>query len=197
MNLTTITQELFHNPQKKLAVLFFLAIFLFVIVHTFGFMTKLTPIIGIIIGIILLIFAGYFFVLIFRIIFELTIKKPIDKMLNATNIASLILSYAAVVFGILLLSSIGFMEIANLDLGYITYGQCSDTFDKTAITTDSVASMDYFYFSAVTFFTVGYGDICPMGASKLMSLVVAFVGNVFSVIIMAVVISSYVGRRQK
>jgi voltage-gated potassium channel Kch len=51
--------------------------------------------------------------------------------------------------------------------------------------------INYPYFSAITFFTVGFGDICPMGVSKLVSVLNALIGNLFTVLILAIAITNY------
>jgi len=65
------------------------------------------------------------------------------------------------------------------------------------IANDPNISHDYFYFSAITFFSVGYGDVCPMGLCKIMAVVTAFAGNIVTVVLMAIVVSLYLNRRTK
>lgn len=85
----------------------------------------------------------------------------------------------------------------NLGKGYLTYGTCSDTFIPESAVNASQISHEYFYFSAVTFFTVGYGDICPMGWNKGLALFNAFIGHFISVVVMVIVISYYLKRRNE
>ena len=48
---------------------------------------------------------------------------------------------------------------------------------------------DVFYFSGVTYFTIGYGDITPMGANAQMaSITEAFVGGIINLIVLATAI---------
>jgi hypothetical protein len=89
------------------------------------------------------------------------------------------------------------MEIQHLNLGYITYGKCGDKFSSDMIDTDPLISHDYMYFSSVTFFTIGYGDICPMGAAKLVSVIAAFIGNAVTIVLMGIVITLYMKRRER
>jgi hypothetical protein len=133
--------------------------------------------------------------LVVRALVEHLIQRPLDRLFRADNIASIIGSYALFIFGILLLVSLSFMAIRYLGWGYITYGQCSDSFSRDMIKSDPKASGDYFYFAAVTFFTIGYGDICPMGASKLLAIVTAFIGNAITVVLMGIVLALYLNRR--
>ncbi|MFY0646602.1 MAG: two pore domain potassium channel family protein [Sulfitobacter geojensis] len=48
---------------------------------------------------------------------------------------------------------------------------------------DAVDRFDYVYFSAVTFTTLGYGDITPSGASRIVALVEALLGYLVTPII--------------
>ncbi|MFH1750199.1 MAG: ion channel [Candidatus Micrarchaeota archaeon] len=141
--------------------------------------------------------AALFGIIVVRIIIDYLIRKPIDKLLTAENLGSLLLSYALFVFGILLLISFSYLELNRFGLGYLTYGKCTDTFSPALMESDSNISHDYFYFSAVTFFTIGYGDICPMGLSKYLSIVTVFMGNIVTVILMAIVITLYLRRKHE
>ncbi len=137
------------------------------------------------------------FVYIILLIIKL-VKNSFHKLLNARTIWSLAYSYILFVIGVLLLLSFGFSIIEHqLEMGYLKYGQCQDTFDKTLIKTDPARSDSYLYFSAVTYFTVGYGDICPMGLDKQMALFTMFIGNMVNVIVMVIVINNYINRKQR
>ena len=59
---------------------------------------------------------------------------------------------------------------------------------------DPNLSHDYLYFSTITFFAVGYGDVCPMGLCKTLAMVTAFAGNLINVVLMAIVVTLYVNR---
>ena len=59
---------------------------------------------------------------------------------------------------------------------------------------DAMRSRDHFYFAGITFYTVGCGDICPMGLSRKLALLNAFSGNFFSVVKMAMVIYLWIER---
>jgi hypothetical protein len=84
-----------------------------------------------------------------------------------------------------------------MNKGYLTYGTCSDEFNPEMINIDQNKSSDYFYFSSITLFTVGYGDICPVGWSKILSIINSFAGNFISVILMVIVISAYLNRNHE
>ncbi len=83
------------------------------------------------------------------------------------------------------------------EMGYIKYGTCSDNFSRSMLETDPTISRDFFYFSAMTFFGVGYGDICPMGFAKIISIITSLIGHVISVILVALIINNYVMRSKK
>jgi voltage-gated potassium channel Kch len=88
-------------------------------------------------------------------------------------------------------------SIAHLLMGwgYLTYNSCSENFDlKNSLSTDNSLTYSYntIYFSSITFFTVGYGDICPMGLSKLISIFNALIGAVFNVIVIGISIAKYI-----
>jgi potassium channel LctB len=191
-----IWKILFERPILKLVILFFIIGVLFNLIKTFSDALEIKPILNILLFILIIATSVYSGILIVRIILVYLIRRPLKQLFSAQNILSLLFSYAIFVFGILILISVSFMEIQHLDLGYITYGNCGDKFDKNMIDTDPKISHDYLYFSAVTFFTIGYGDICPMGAAKVLSIVTAFIGNIVTVVIMAIVITTYLKRRE-
>jgi len=118
-------------------------------------------------------------------------------LFKAQNLWRLLVSYVLFIIAVLLLFSLGYLSIERMHKGYLTYGQCSDHFDVIKIEMDSYKATDYFYFSTITLFTVGYGDICPMGWSKFLSMFNAFVGNFIAVILMVLVITAYVNRNKR
>jgi len=141
--------------------------------------------------------AVYSAVLIIRIIMDYMIRKPLNQLLMAQNITSLLVSYAVFIMSIIVILSLLNFQLKNLGLGYITYGQCGDSFSPGMIASDPYISNDYFYFTAVTFFTIGYGDICPMGLTKMLSVATGLIGNFVSVVLMAIVITLYLDRRAR
>ena len=80
--------------------------------------------------------------------------------------------------------------------GYLRYGGC---IDNTSMTRESILNdpyaikniLHYPYFSSITLFTVGYGDICPMGWAKTIAVLNAFIGSAFNVLILAIAITNY------
>jgi potassium channel LctB len=140
--------------------------------------------------------AAYAIVLIGHIVSLYLIRKPFGRLLSARDIVSLLLSYVMFIVGILLVISVLFMVVEELHLGYLTHGPTTDEFNSDVLDSeDPNISHDYLYFSAVTFFSVGYGDICPVGLCKILAIVTAFAGNIVNVVLMAIVVSLYVNRR--
>ena len=138
---------------------------------------------------------AYSVALIVRVLIVHLIRRPLDRLLNSDNIVTLVASYALFIFGIILLSSLAFMAVRYLGLGYLTYGQCGDAFNRSMIASDHLASNDYFYFAASTFFTIG-SSVCPMGASKIVSILTAFIGNAVTVVLMGIVLALYLNRKR-
>src|SRR4030042_4894002 len=191
-----IKNMVFSRPILKLVVLLLISWVIFRLDQTFTAVLESSRIVSFIFFVLNIAIFAYSIVLIIRIILEHLVRRQLKQLFNAQNLASLLLSYAIFIFGIIFFVSISFMEIQHLDFGYITYGKCSDNFNKSMIDTDPNISHDYMYFSSVTFFTIGYGDICPMGAAKLLSIITAFIGNVITVFLMGIVITLYLKRRE-
>jgi|GEM_PF-1411732 len=145
-------------------------------------------------------FAKFFislFVMIYLLFFVIQlIGKSLKSLITANNIIVLLLSYALFMFGMILFFATTYDTATNINKGYLTYGTCSDEFDKSMIYTDRQKSDDHFYFSAITIFTVGYGDICPMGWDKTIAIINAFIGVGINAILMVLVISNYIDRKK-
>jgi potassium channel LctB len=124
------------------------------------------------------------------------IRKWFQKLLSAENIFILIASYILLILGILLFLSTLFDFAEILGFGYLKYGVCSDNFNGSMIKTDIQASKSFFYFTAITFFSVGYGDICPMGIDKTLAVLTAFIGHLISVIIVVLIINNYIRKKE-
>jgi hypothetical protein len=123
------------------------------------------------------------------------IRRSIKKLLNhQNNLLELLLGYAGAVFGLILLFGIIYILILNSGTGYLTYGTCTEHFDKNLADNDPLAAhgiISHMYFSSITFFTVGYGDICPMGIDRTIAIINAFVGHAFTAIIMVLALASF------
>lgn len=133
--------------------------------------------------------------LVFFLIYR--IKSSFQRLITAKSFMGLIFSYSLFILSVLLLFTSAYDAMETMNRGYLKYGDCSDSFNDAMIKKDSQLSHNYFYFSASTLFTVGYGDICPMGWDKYLALVNAFIGNFINVIIMAIVISNYLKRKEE
>lgn len=81
-----------------------------------------------------------------------------------------------------------FLTMAVILLFGILYYVNSVRFDPPGLrsTYDLQLEKDVFYFSAITYFTVGYGEIVPWGVNaKTLSVFEAFFGNVINLIVLA------------
>ena len=142
----------------------------------------------------------YAVVLVGHIVNMYLIRKALARLLSAGDIMSLLVSYAMFIAGVLLVISVLFMVVEELHLGYLTHGPTTDAFNSEAIDSedpdikDPNISHEYLYFATITFFTVGYGDICPMGLCRTLAMITAFAGNVVTVVLMAIVVTLYVNR---
>ena len=112
---------------------------------------------------------------------------------NKGNIYELISGYALAVLGIIFFFSIVYSITQDVGLGYLTYGKCYDgPLDQYSADNNMVNSLSgKVYFSAVTFFTIGYGDICPMGINKGITILNGFFGSIFATIVLAIAIAKY------
>ena len=133
------------------------------------------------------------FYIAFFIVFLL--RHSFKSLFSASSLWTLFIGYLAVIICILLLFSSAYLYMERMENGYLTYGQCSGKFNPSMISSDYLKSNNYFYFSAITFFTVGYGDICPMGGNKILAIFNAFIGNFINAVVMVVVISLYMRRK--
>jgi hypothetical protein len=125
------------------------------------------------------------------------IHTNITKLLHhELKFNQILTAYITSVMFIIILFSMMYWGVTVAGKGYLKYGSCIDTTD---VTRDMIANdplrvdevWHYPYFSAMTFFTVGYGDICPMGMSKTVAILDALAGNAFTVLILAMAITNY------
>lgn len=182
---------LFDRPVLKLCL-----VLLFTIaVSTLARYTSIRPL-KFIIALLMSVAVVYAVALTGHIVSICLIRKPLDRLLRATDIFSLLLSYVMFVAGIILLISVLFMVAEDLHVGYLTRGPTSDSFNSDVIESgDPNISHDYLYYTTITFFTVGYGDICPMGFCKVLAMLTAFAGNCVTVVLMGIVVSVFLSRR--
>ena len=180
---------LFKKPHIRIP-LFLIALFLlrFLTIIAFDHESIGSSIASIVLS---AIFTAYVFLFILSIL-----RKSIKSLFKASSLWSILISYAIFMFSVIILMSATYSTTEALGKGYIKYGTCSDEFNQGMIATDTQKSNEYIYFSSVTLFSVGYGDICPMGFAKVLAVINAFIGNVITVIVMVLVISTYLKRKE-
>jgi potassium channel LctB len=163
---------------------------LFIINIILTLLRKIIPL-----GVIIL---SFFLIIVYVIMFLANrIRINITKLLHhELKFSEIITGYITSVIFIVLLFSILYWGSSMLGIGYLKYGQCvdKDHLTREFINNDPLYVKDlmhYPYFSAITFFTVGFGDICPMGAAKVLTMLNALIGNAFTVLILAIAITNY------
>jgi len=173
---------------------FFTTFMILIIVNIFFLMNRSVPIILDLIAIALLI--------LYVIIYMVTrIQKNIHKLLHhELTFQDILKIYISSAIFIVLLFSLAYWSVTAVGTGYLKYGSCTDNvnINHELIEQDSLAvrsGMDYPYFSAITFFTVGFGDICPMGMSKGVAILNALIGHAFTVIILSIAITNYAANK--
>ena len=129
------------------------------------------------------------------------IKKSIHLLLhdNKTYLM-LFFGYIGGIFSIILLFSLLYGILTSLGLGYLTYSPCHDTFTTGQDSGDPNAVhsiIGYVYFSAITFFTVGYGDVCAMGSHRVMAVFNAFAGHFYTSVIIVLALSTGLGKKRR
>jgi Ion channel len=186
-----LRRALFDRPIFKL----FLVLLFLVIAFTLTRYISI-PVLSLLVALAIVIAIVYAIILTGHIVGLYLIKRAFARLLSARDIVSLLFSYAMFIAVILLVISTLFGVVEALKLGYLTHGPTTDEFNSDVIDSeDPDISHDYLYFTAVTFFSVGYGDICPMGLCKIVAVVTAFAGNIVSVVLMGIVVSLYLNRR--
>lgn len=183
-----LSSFLFEKPLKKFIILIVLQIITFFITSYFPNDAYVR---GITISLNILIIVYLVSVIIH------VIRKTLSSLMSPKNVWHLIGAYALLLLVLLLIISTlyNFAEITRT--GYLTYGECTSGFSPLMISNDPNISRDFFYFSTMTFFTVGYGDICPMGTAKLVSIIGSFIGHVVSVVLIALILNNYMQARKK
>lgn len=121
-----------------------------------------------------------------------SIKLLLDE--GEKSITKLLSAYIISIIGLLLLFAVFYSVALTTKTGYLTYSQCYDDFDKTKLINDDnivTSSTGYVYFSAITFFSVGYGDICPMGSAKFIAIINTWLGHAYTVIVLGLAMAIY------
>ncbi|MCW8930301.1 MAG: ion channel [Gammaproteobacteria bacterium] len=88
-----------------------------------------------------------------------------------------------VLFSLLL---IGFSAILYFFLGIEAHGKLIHLNFSASLYTNSISFLECLYFSVVTFTTLGYGDLVPIGAARPIAAFEAFTGN-FTIALFVVV----------
>ena len=118
-------------------------------------------------------------------------RKIAKDIILVQTLGQLIEKYLAFMAVALLLFTILYSIADATHAGYITYDECSDQYAYGSVT----PSHSFFYFSAVTMFTVGYGDVCPMGVSKGIAVLNMLVGNMFTVVFIGAAIGNLASKK--
>jgi voltage-gated potassium channel Kch len=185
-----LRRSLFDRPILKLFVVLLLIVVAFALAESISI-----PLLGFLALLVAIIAMAYAIVLIGYMVSLYLIKGPLERLFTARDLASLLLSYVMFIVIILLMISVLFIVVQDLKLGYLTYDPTQRLSRDMIDNENPNVSQDYLYFTTVTFFSVGYGDVCPMGLCKLLAMLAAFAGNVVTVVLMAIVVSAYLNRR--
>jgi hypothetical protein len=130
------------------------------------------------------------------------VTSNINRLLHhELGLKEIVVGYITSVLFLILLFAILYWMVTVAGAGYLRYGECVDTgvVNSAVIRTDPnlVTKISHYpYFSAITFFTVGSGDICPMGWNKLIAVINALIGNAFTVLILAIAITNYSAKKE-
>ncbi len=102
------------------------------------------------------------------------------------NIATIIWADFLGAIGIIVLFAMLYTLVDLAGVGALSYGHCGPSFADTLKYPVVHNIPDTLYFSSVSFFTVGYGEICPMGLSKLVAGLNAFAGQIFTGLVVGI-----------
>ena len=178
---------LFNNPLLKFAFFILVYVILDFILEDFAETTSVRVPLTIVHGLLAIYFIS---------VMVYVVRHSMRRMVSSRRSSELIGYYLLFLIGIILMLSTVLNIIELSRTGYITYGKCSDTFTSSMVKTDPQRSHNFFYYTAMLF-TVGYGDICPMGLAKLFSIITAILGHVLSVILVALIVNNHFKLREK
>jgi hypothetical protein len=129
-----------------------------------------------------------FLILLFVCFLYLTAMVIWSKILinNNRNPLFLISAYVALTF-IIITIFVGLYAGIG-DLGY----------NGQVLSKANITNMDYYYFSMITFTGVGYGDYYPVGASRVVAMIESYLGMLFNVVIIGVIMNRIIkGSKRK
>ena len=87
--------------------------------------------------------------------------------------------------------------VVSICLVILTFALCYRNTGLVPPRGESLSSVDFVYFSAVTFSTLGYGDIRPMPSSRILAGLEALIGNLhLGIIVGAAFLAATYGRRK-
>ncbi|MFA5259351.1 MAG: ion channel [Candidatus Pacearchaeota archaeon] len=111
----------------------------------------------------------------------------INSKLISGKFGQSILAYMFLLIGITFLISILFSIIQINGWGHLTTNCSSDNLQNY-----NNLNEEYFYFTSTTLLTVGYGDICPVGFSRIIASLTGFIGMFISVVFFILLINSVI-----
>lgn len=77
--------------------------------------------------------------------------------------------------------------MSNYNMGHLQFNDCSKV-------NPSLKSENYLYFSSVTFYSLGYGDICPVGAgARLVSQIQVALGAIVNTLFIGLIFWKVLG----
>lgn len=119
--------------------------------------------------------------IVFILAYSVGLVPWINDIIRSRKITSFILSYVFFVVMIVLL----FAGMYALNDDKFFYNNVQQT----------ISFEDAIYFSAITFTTVGYGDIAPVGINKLITSLQAILGMVLNIVFIGYILASKRFRR--
>jgi len=188
-------KETFWKKNELILVLILCSILILGIAYGAVFKNILIMIISIyvliVVAIVYIVYKCYQFVII-----GMDIVNKTDKVYKY------IIGLIIIIFGVIMFFAMLYLLMHTTGIGYLKYGNCSNVqitsttqinnelaVDKAKIVND-IFGMSYF--STITFATVGYGDICPMGASRYVAML-----NSVAAFILAALIGSDLLKKNK
>jgi hypothetical protein len=185
--LTTFGKLFFKNPISKFILLIVLYLVLSRLISRYYYDYNVKIILYIVQGLI----AVFFIVVIYHLL-----RLWFSHVNSPKNIPRIIANYLLFIFAIILIFSTILSVLESYNLGYIKYAPCENYINYKDVHEDSSLSKNYFYFTAITFFTVRYGDICPMGYARELSILISLTGHLISVLIVALIINNYYKKKE-